>query len=252
MTGGEAVGAPPARPSRGARIWESGWIGGPTHPAACARGLVVLTFTLAVIGAIAVQWCHATYAGAFAIVDLVPAVVGVCVAMAAVLYWLHGSFGQIFLFFFAAMLSALVGGVALSDAVFAARGVASPATVTAYEHHTDLRTTYVTCRVTLEDGTRVDRPVRCADPRVGQHVTVTVDPGGLASPALGDRTRRNAAVRWIEGIGLLLTAGSVIAATWAGERLRLKGEPSPAEAPNPQYYPRRRSSPEYGTGAAAH
>jgi hypothetical protein len=240
----------PIKPSRGSRIWEAGWIGSPTRAAACVRGIVVLVFTLVIIAAIAVQWCHATYAGAGAFLDVLPAVVGTVLAMVALLYWLHGSVGQCFLFFFAAMLSAMLGGIALSNAVFAARGVVSPATITDYARYADVRTTYSSCQVTLRNGTRVDRPIRCDKPRIGQQVTVTIDPGGLASPAFGDRTKPYPVVLWIEGTALLLTVGTIAAATWKGERLRLKGQPSDGEAPNPQWYPRRRSSPEYGSRRA--
>jgi hypothetical protein len=209
----------------------------------------VLAFTLAGIAAMAVLWCHATWAGSLAIVDVVPGTLMAALAMAALLYWLHGSAGQCMLFLLGAMLSIFVGGIALSNAVFAVRGVVSPATITSYADHADGRTTYSSCRVTLQNGTPVDRPIRCERPRTGQPVTVTVDPAGLASPAFGDRTKGQPVVLGIEGVGLLITVGMIVAATWKGERLRRRGEPSAAEGPNPRYYPRRRSSPEYGSRA---
>ncbi|MBV9025300.1 MAG: hypothetical protein JO362_16255 [Streptomycetaceae bacterium] len=210
----------------------------------------MLAFTLAVVAAIAVQWCHATYAGAAAFLDVIPATVATILAMVMLLYWLHGSVGQCFVFFPAAMLAAMVGGFALSNAIFAARGVVSSATITDYANYTDGRTSYSSCQITLHNGTRVARPIRCDEPRIGQHVTVTIDPDGLASPAFGDRTKPHPVILWIAGTGLAVTVGTVIAATWTGERLRLKGEPSVGEAPNPMWYPRRRSSPEYGSRRA--
>lgn len=237
----ESVGGPLEQPNRGSRVWEAGWIGSPRKAAAALRGFVVLVFTLIGIAAVAVQWSHATYAAAFAVLDLVPVVLIVSIGMVALLYWVHGSLGQLFLFFFAALLSALVGGVALSNAIFAARGVVSSATVTERNEHSDLRTTYNACQVTLADGNRLPRPIRCDSQRIGQRTTVTYDPAGLAAPAFGDRTRPDLALLVTTGVGLLLTTGSIAAATWHGERQRLRGRPSLAETHNPHYYPRRRA-----------
>ncbi len=251
MTPPDAAGASPqAPPGPGARFWEAGWTGSPTRAAACVRGLLVLAFTLAGLLAVAVQRAHSGSAGAAAFWEVAPAGLVAAVAMVLVLYWLHGSPGQVFLFLFAALLTGVAGGFALSGAVFAARGTVSAATVGTCSAHTDFRAaTWWSCPVTLADGTALAEPIGTESPRSGRHATVTYDPAGLAAPAFGDRTRPDLALLVTTGAGLLLTAGSIAAATWHGERRRLRGRPSLAETHNPHYYPRRRSSPDYGSRA---
>jgi hypothetical protein len=229
-----------ASPGTGARIWEAGWLGSPTRGAAWARGLIVLVLTVGALAGGAALWAHTTYAGAAAMLDVVPAVVVSSIALIALVYWLHGSFGQAFLFLFAALFTALVGGYALGGAVLTARGISTPAVIDGCTRHTDLRTSWVSCAVSLPDGTRLGRPLRSdGDRRPGERVIVTYDPGGFVAPAYGDHTGPHPALPVAACAGLLLTAGCVVAAIASGERHRLRGEPAIAQRFNPHYYPRR-------------
>ncbi|CCB75279.1 membrane protein of unknown function [Streptantibioticus cattleyicolor NRRL 8057 = DSM 46488] len=232
----------------GARIWERGRLGGPGRGAAWARCGVVVAATAIGVGACWVQWAHASWTGTWAILDLVPGVLVASAAMTAVLYWLHGSAGQVMLFLAAALTAVFVGGVTLGDAVLAGRGTVARATVTDAEGRTDIRgTSWTDCRLRLPDGTPLALPVRCDRERPGDTVTVTTDPGGLVPPALGDRTHVGPALPGLTGACVVVAVGCAVAATWKGERQRLRGEPSLAERYNPGYYPRRRSSPGYGS-----
>jgi hypothetical protein len=236
-----------ARPTGFARVWEAGRIGSPTRGAAWARCAVTLLLTLVATAAMAAGWAHATYAGAFAVVGVAVVVVLASITMVLMVYWLHGSIGQVLSGFLLLLFCMFAGGFALANALYAARGEVSHGTVTAITHRTTLRTSWDACRVRLDDGTSVGREIRCGGRSVGEHVTVTQDPAGLAAPVLGDRTHSSAVLPCVVGAALLLLVVTVVRATASGERHRLAGTPSPAEGPNPGYYPRRLASPDYGS-----
>jgi hypothetical protein len=177
-------------------------------------------------------------------------VVAGSVTLMLMLYWLHGSMGQVLSGFLLVLFCMLAGGFAVSNALFAARGEVSRGTITAFTHHTTLRTSWESCRVRLDDGKDVARQIRCDGPSVGEHVTVTQDPTGVAAPALGDRTQGSPGLPCVVGAALLLLIATIVRATVSGERDRLAGTPSPAEGPNPGYYPSRLASPEYGSRRA--
>lgn len=225
--------------SRVALFWEKGWLGSPTAGAAWTRGLIVLVYTLVASAAAALLWSHATYSGPLAFFEMAPPVLLASAGLAGVVYWLHGSMGQSFLYLSAALLAILVGGFAVGNAVFAVRGVASPAVIDGCTQHSDVREQWYECQVMLPDGAELDRSIRSEeDLPEGKRVTVSYDPGGFVAPAFGHR-RPNLVVVDISGGGLALTVLSVVAATWTGERLRTSGRESIAQRPNPRYYPRR-------------
>ncbi|SEN07501.1 hypothetical protein [Actinacidiphila rubida] len=243
--------ADPARPTGFARVWEAGRIGAPTRGAAWARCAVTFVVTLVATAGIAVGWSHATYAGAFAVAGLAVVVLAASVTMVLMLYWLHGSIGQVLSGFLLLLFCMLAGGFAVSNAVFTARGEVSDGTIAAFTHRTTLRTSWDACRVRLDDGSYVSRQIRCDRPSVGERVTVTQDPTGLAAPAFGDRTHGSPVLPGVVGAAFLLLTVTLVRATARGERSRLAGTPSPAERPNPGYYPRRLASPEYGSRSSA-
>jgi hypothetical protein len=208
-----------------------------------------VTFLVALVATagVAIGWAHATYAGSFAVVGVAVVVLAASVTLVLALYWLHGSIGQVLSGFLLLLFCMLAGGFAVANAVFAARGEVSHGTVTAFTHHTTLRTSWESCRVRLDDGTFVSRQIRCDGPTVGARVTVTQDPSGLAAPAFGDRTHGSPVLPGVVGAAFLLLTATLVRATATGERSRLAGTPSAAERPNPGYYPRRLASPEYGS-----
>jgi hypothetical protein len=236
-----------AGPKGAARVWEAGRIGSPTRGAAWARCAVTLLVTALSTAGLSVGWAHATYAGSFAVAGVALVVVAASVTLLLMLYWLHGSIGQVLCGFLLLLFCMFAGGFAVSDALFAARGEVSAGTITGYTHHTSLRTSWVACRVRLDDGAPVGREIRCDRPSVGKHVTVTQDPSGLAAPAFGDRTGGAPVLSWVVGGAFALLVVAVVRAAATGERHRLTGTPSPAEGPNPGYYPRRLASPGYGS-----
>lgn len=238
-------------PTGFARVWEAGRIGSPTRGAAWARCAVTLLFTVIATTAVSVGWAHATYAGSFAVAGVALVVVAASITMMLMLYWLHGSFGQVLCGFLLLLFCMIAGGFAVSNALFAARGEVSTGVIAGYTHHTTLRTSWESCQVRLDSGALVDRDIRCDRPSVGKHVTVTQDPSGLAAPAFGNRTDGSPVLPAIVGGAFLLLAVTVLRATATGERYRLTGTASPAEGPNPGYYPRRLASPEYGSRASA-
>jgi len=242
--------ADPARPEGFARVWEAGRIGAPTRGAAWARCAVTLLVTLVATAAVAVGWAHATYAGAFAVAGVAVVVVVASVTLLMTLYWLHGSIGQVLSGFLLLLFCMLAGGFAVSNAVFAARGEVSRGAITAFTPHTTLRTSWESCRVRLDDGAFVSREIRCDGASVGKRVTVTQDPTGLAAPAFGDRTHGSPVLPAVVGGAFLLLVVTIVRATVSGERHRLAGTPSAAEGPNPGYYQRRLTSPEYGSRAS--
>jgi hypothetical protein len=243
--------APVGRPTGFARVWEAGRIGSPTHAAAWARGAVTLLIALISTAGVSLGWAHATYAGSFAVVGVALVVVAASLTMILMLYWLHGSFGQVLTSFLLLLFCMFAGGFAVSGVLFTVRGDVSTGVISGYTHHTSLRTSWEACRVRLDDGALVDREIRCDGPSVGRHVTVTQDPSGLAAPAFGDRTGGSPVLPALAGGALLLVVVCILRATATGERYRLAGVPSPAEGPNPGYYPRRRTSPGYGSHAAS-
>lgn len=244
---GRAAPDGPRPPTGFARLWEAGRIGSPTRGAAWARCAVTLLVALVSTAGVAVGWSHATYAGSFAVVGVAVVVVAASVTMILTLYWLHGSIGQIMVSFLLLLFCMIAGGFALPSALFAARGEVARGVVTQVTPHTTLRTSWEACHVRLDDGTTVDREIRCDGPRLGTHVTVTWDPTGLAAPAFGDRTGGSPVLPSVVGGALALFVITVLRATATGERYRLVGTPSPAERPNPGYYPRRLASPGYGS-----
>jgi hypothetical protein len=237
----------PAHPTGFARVWEAGRIGAPTRGAAWARCAVTVLVTLVATAAVAVGWSHATYAGSFAVAGVALVVVVASVTLLLMLYWLHGSIGQVLSGFLLLLFCMLTGGFAVSNTLFAARGEVSQGAITAFTHHTTLRTSWESCRVRLDDGAYVSREIRCDGATIGKHVTVTQDPTGLAAPAFGDRTHASPVLPALVGGAFLLLVVTVVRATVNGERHRLAGTPSPAEGPNPGYYPRRLASPDYGS-----
>ncbi|SFF42733.1 hypothetical protein SAMN05216251_1144 [Actinacidiphila alni] len=242
---------PAGRPTGFARVWEAGRIGAPTRGAAWARGAVTLLFTVVSTAGVSIGWAHATYAGSFAVAGVALVVVASSITMVLTLYWLHGSFGQVLCGFLLLLFCMIAGGFAVSNALFAARGEVSSGVITGYTHRTTLRTSWDACRVRLDSGAAVDREIRCGRPKVGKHVTVTQDPSGLAAPAFSDRTDASPVLPAIVGGAFVLLAGTVLRATATGERYRLTGTASPAQAPNPGYYPRRLASPGYGSRATS-
>ncbi|MEE4545451.1 hypothetical protein V2S66_26215 [Streptomyces sp. V4-01] len=242
-----APGSAPAGPKGLARLWEAGRIGSPTRAAAWARCAVTLLVTALAAAGVSVGWAHATYAGSFAVAGVALVVLAASVTLLLMLYWLHGSLGQVFCGFLLLLFCMVAGGFAVSDALFAARGEVSGGVISGATDHTTLRTSWVACRVRLDDGTPVDREIRCDRPSVGKHVTVTQDPSGIAAPAFGDRTAATPALSWVVGGAFALLVVAVVRATVTGERHRLAGTPSLAEGPNPGYYPRRLASPGYGS-----
>lgn len=241
----------PPRPRGFARVWEAGRIGAPTRGAAWARCAVTVLVTAVATAGVSVGWAHATYAGAFAVAGVALVVPAATVTLLLTVYWLHGSLGQVMAGFFLLLFCMVAGGFALSGAVFAARGEVSHGVIASFTERTTLRTTWDACRVRLDDGTEVGREIRCGRPHVGERVTVTQDPSGLAAPALGDRTDGSPALPAVVGGAFLLLVAVLVRATATGERHRLAGTPSPAEGPNPGYYPRRLASPGYGSRRAA-
>jgi hypothetical protein len=239
------------RPNGFARVWEAGRIGSPTRGAAWARCAVTVLFTVVSTAGVSIGWAHATYAGSFAVAGVALVVVAASVTMMLTLYWLHGSFGQVLCGFLLLLFCMIAGGFAVSDALFAARGEVSTGVITGYTHRTTLRTSWDACRVRLDSGAPVHREIRCDRPSVGKHVTVTRDPSGLAAPAFGDRTDGSAVLPAVVGGAFVLLAVTIARAAATGERYRLTGTPSPAEGPNPGYYPRRLASPGYGSRASS-
>ena len=239
-----------ARPTGFARVWEAGRIGSPTRGAAWARCAVTLLVTLVATAAMAAGWAHATYAGAFAMVGVAVVVVVASVTLMLMLYWLHGSMGQVLSGFLLLLFCMFAGGFAVANAVYAARGEVSRGTIAEVTHRTTLRTSWDACRIRLDDGGYVGREIRCGRPSIGEHVTVTQDPTGLAAPVLGDRTHGSPVLPAVVGAAFLLLVITIVRATVNGERHRLAGTPSPAQGPNPGYYPRRLASPDYGSRAS--
>ncbi|MFJ5608614.1 hypothetical protein ACIQCJ_04425 [Streptomyces sp. NPDC093221] len=248
---GPPTGLAAGPPTGFARVWEAGRIGSPTRGAAWARCAVTLLFTVLATVAVAIGWSHATYAGSFAVAGVALIVVTASVTMVLTLYWLHGSIGQVMCGFLLLLFCMFVGGYAVSSALFAARGEVSTGVITEYTNRTTLRTSWESCRVRLDSGAMVDREIRCDRASVGKHVTVTQDPSGIAAPAFGDRTDGSPVLSGFVGGAFLLLVLTIVRATAVGERYRLTGAASPAEGPNPGYYPRRLASPDYGSRASA-
>jgi hypothetical protein len=208
---------------------------------------VTLLVTVLATAGVSAGWSHATYAGSFAVFGVALVVLAASVTLLLMLYWLHGSIAQVLAAFLLLLFCMFAGGFALSNALFAAHGEVFRGVITGYTHHTSLRTSWVACRVRLDDGTALDREIRCARPSVGKHVTVTQDPSGVAAPAFGDRTGGTPVLSGIVGGAFALLVVVIVRATVTGERHRLAGTPSDAEGPNPGYYPRRLASPGYGS-----
>ncbi len=231
---GEAAG-------RFGRLWERGRIGAPTRGAAWTRCLVVTLFTLAGAVGSAVLWSLSSRTGPLEIASLLPAVLTGAVAMTMLLYWLHGGLGQCLLFMPLYLVAALAGGSVAGDLAFAAHGVAGRGTVSSCVERATVRTRWLECRVRLDDGRTLSRPIRTepGEHAPGERVTVSYVPDGAVAPVFGDRTHGGVVLPGVAGGALALSLLTVVAGARTGEHLRRRGAPSAAQRPNPSWYPRR-------------